>query len=542
MTKHSLLAALSSLVFFLIAYFVVRDGHIHEDAYILFTYSENLARTGIISYFEYGPPAEGATDFLWMVMISALYFIGISSGVAALLLNTAGIFLSNLLLLKTASRYGASDIVNVFIAAYLPVSSLALAGYSGFSVALYTALLLSLVYVTFFKQGKALLTIPVIGLIIALFRPDGALIAMISSLLVLALLDKEHLKSYFLVLLGTGVIGIIYFVWRWNYFGEILPLPLIVKGSSDRTLPGLGINLGWLLSVYYFVALAVFTIFLKHEQWKRLLVTATPICLYFCAILFAEQSQNIGARFQAPMEALLLFASVISLAYLSSNLHWNNSSAHKGGIASMIVVLIAIQLGSLQRVQGDVGYLKNSDYINYFPVLLSSAANKDTKIALTEAGRLAYWVPGSKYDLVGLNTPHTAVHGSTSKYLESLKPDLIFIHHAGTMPSLGCSSTDNFCEISNEEYIKAGVNDKTLDWLNSSNRVKSAPASVYQYITEHPHRYQIFAVRYWGQFNHVYALRIDGNITQESFIDALAASYEPTNNVSYLDALKVSRD
>ena len=34
-----------------------------EDAAILYQYADNLARTGVISYVENGPRAEGGTDF-----------------------------------------------------------------------------------------------------------------------------------------------------------------------------------------------------------------------------------------------------------------------------------------------------------------------------------------------------------------------------------------------------------------------------------------------------------------------------------------------
>ena len=52
--------------FALVASYLLRQGHPHEDAFILFVYAENMAAGNGIVYFAGGGPAEGATDFLWM--------------------------------------------------------------------------------------------------------------------------------------------------------------------------------------------------------------------------------------------------------------------------------------------------------------------------------------------------------------------------------------------------------------------------------------------------------------------------------------------
>src|SRR5579875_938808 len=41
-----------------------------EDATILYQYSDHLAMTGRIAYNTGGPRVEGATDFLWMVLLA----------------------------------------------------------------------------------------------------------------------------------------------------------------------------------------------------------------------------------------------------------------------------------------------------------------------------------------------------------------------------------------------------------------------------------------------------------------------------------------
>src|SRR3954447_19640423 len=64
-----------------------------EDAVILYGYARNLATRGVITYSVHQIPIEGATDFLWMVAIAGLKFIGVDEFASALLLNVLGILL-----------------------------------------------------------------------------------------------------------------------------------------------------------------------------------------------------------------------------------------------------------------------------------------------------------------------------------------------------------------------------------------------------------------------------------------------------------------
>lgn len=75
---------------FLWAYFFTVPA---EDAVILYEYSKNLAERGLITYGGSQIPIEGATDFLWMLLIAIMKTIGLSEFASALVLNFFGIFL-----------------------------------------------------------------------------------------------------------------------------------------------------------------------------------------------------------------------------------------------------------------------------------------------------------------------------------------------------------------------------------------------------------------------------------------------------------------
>ena len=53
----------------------------------LFRYSENFSSTGVISYNLNEQPTEGATDFLWMVILAILNKLGLDTYFSAIVLN-----------------------------------------------------------------------------------------------------------------------------------------------------------------------------------------------------------------------------------------------------------------------------------------------------------------------------------------------------------------------------------------------------------------------------------------------------------------------
>ena len=88
---HSLII---STFFFLANFILLQYGHFHEDAYILFIYVENMLNGNGITYYPSGAHTEGATDFLWMILLFSLAKIGFDVGTASILLNS---FVVNLL-------------------------------------------------------------------------------------------------------------------------------------------------------------------------------------------------------------------------------------------------------------------------------------------------------------------------------------------------------------------------------------------------------------------------------------------------------------
>lgn len=532
-----LYSLLSAAIFLALGTFVLLFGHPHEDAYILYIYSEMLASNGVIQYFPGGPPAEGATDFLWMVAISFLNFIGVPSGYASLLLNALGVFLLSFIAIQVGARYGKSVLVNLAIAAFIPLYTTSQAAYAGFSVALYSALLALLFVVSISTKGKAVLSVSIASLLIALFRPDGAIIGALTCIFLFFFLDNKERKYHILGSSICALMGVLYFVWRWQYFGLPLPLPLIVKSHSDALFPGFGANLAWAKEAVILLISGLCALFITARNRARTIAMVAPIFVYFFAIIFAEQSQNVSDRFQAPLAVILILAATVCLQWLATRSDELKGSAKYATLLVLSVLIFAHTFVYAIQTARLIRYLANDDYINFFPYHLADFTSDNTTLALTEAGRFAYWLPGRKYDLVGLNTAEAAINGASAEYISALQPDLIFFHQAGTLPSINCPDSQLYCEISQENFDAMVISDQTLQHLGSENRVKIAPAAIAEYLTTTKTEYRIFAVLYGARYSHIYALREGGSVELKNFLSSLEVSFSQSGQLSYSEMI-----
>lgn len=533
-----LLAACSATIFASLAWYIIAYGHPHEDAYILYIYTESLADFGQIAFYDGGPNAEGATDFLWMALISIQNYLGIPSFVAGGLLNTFGCFLMSYLVIRECAKHGYWLPVGILFALFLPFYSIAQASLGGFSSSLYAAATLLLFFLLFRGTSEKILWVPFLAIAIGLFRPDGVILGVIATCIALFLIDRDDRPRFIRNALIAAAIGAIYFSWRWWYFGHFFPLPIYVKGDSGSRLAGLDDNIKWLqLNFLLLVGVGV-SLFSSHMNKWRYLVAAVPAATLVTVFTFFHQSQNLAYRFHAPAAALLLLGAAIGMVVLIERTR-NSQRFLKLAVIAVLVLYAGYHFNKHMRLTTAlVQQLTTADYINYFPYLMRENIPSDTRLALTEAGRFAYWLDGEKFDLVGLNTAETAKLGASPEYLESLTPDVVFFHVAGTL-KYTCANSKMWCEVQGAELQELLAQRKPRDYSKTANRVRRAPLAVYEFFENNLSDYRVFFVQETiderrADFRHVYGIKADGPVDIPSFLETLTASFDPSNRMSYL--------
>jgi hypothetical protein len=529
---------LTFALYLVLAFYVLLNGHLHEDAYILYIFSESFASGNGISYYPGGLPAEGATDFLWMILLGVGKFFGMDVAISASILNALGISVITFFGIKLASKGLLGFWLNIFsltFALIVPLSQIGQASLAGFSTGFYVSFVAALFYLIFERKKEHLYFIPLLGIILGLLRPDGVIIGVFASFIGLFLATKESVvKKYIISSLVAFCVGIIYFFWRYEYFGNILPLPLYVKGASPESLPGLVPHFAWAIENEFLGVIAIVT-FAVCKYRERVFLASIPVGMLFVALVFATLSQNVAYRLQAPGTVLLLMWSSILVASFSDvpSKFFKIKKVVPLFVATLFLASAALHArGALKMV----GYLTSNEYINYFPYHLASSFDDETVIALTEAGRFAYWVAGDKYDLVGLNTPEVALNKSSPEYINEINPDIIFMHVDGT------TNFDNFCEKSfcrvTERELLSGVSSK-VSWEDVSYGVGRAPLTVFAYISGSNQKFFAYIVKYGINYDHVYLLKSGGNISAESFEKALELSFYPEGMLSYWEMKKL---
>ncbi len=536
----------------------------HEDAYILFRYANNLSQGFGIVFNQAGPPAEGATDFLWLCLISAFSSIlQITPYSAAHLLNAGGLSLIGFcfyqIAISSLEQQKLKFYSGLFLLSALSLSFPVMASLVGFNAVFYSGLILVLLLLIL-RSDQSFSFVPWLALLIGLVRPDGVVIGFVAVLLVLPVAIRlGKLKKFSLNCLACLLCALCYFFWRYFYFQQLLPLPLIVKQHGNLphvpqsilqvvpdfflpllySLKGLGVQMlwlksGWAISPLPQIALFFLSLFLNQDRFsrQRVALAILPLAALFLEFCFAVQLQNAYWRFQAPLLLgiyLLTFYSVCQMVC---------------GRLLRPLLLTGLLVSSLPSVYlhasqlAEIKVHTNQIYINDFAKKLPQLLPPDARIAGTEAGILFYWLKGQNItDLVGLNTAYFADHVPDFDVLTNLQADLFMINHANLMDFKNCSD----CQPLSEQIIKIPCEgilslltpqaQQALTVIDSSyterrlENIYVAPLQTLAYLATCP-AYEIYAVDVFSRRNyeHIYAFR-RGSSWQSEVLAALQKSF-----------------
>lgn len=505
-----LLPVIIGLFFFLFGINILINGHLHEDAYILFQFSRNFASGNGITFDKVSGPIEGATDFLWMISIGLISKLTGDFAISALILNSLGLAILIYLIINIREKF---DLITLALILAILISGGTSAALGGFSTLTYAALY-ALLTINSIKRKYIYITI--FAICLPLFRPDGAILTFGTLLSLLIFADKTEFKkivaSYSIIIF----VGVTYFLWRWNYFGVLLPLPLLVKQKTDYIFEGLLLNFN-ILKFYVPLLLSIIYFWKKDSNREHSIILLGPFLL-FIALSFMHQSQNVGYRFQFVIIVAILIQAAYALPLIKDKIIY---------LLSLLILITCIP--GTWFIYRDYKYLTNSDYINSFPQLLKKSNFQIDKIAITEAGRFPFWYNTKKMiDLVGLNSREIVLEGPNT-VLEREKPKLIFLHHAGRFNyNEPLKNNINFTEIDTKSI--------SLNKYEGKNPVSLAPAAALNYAQKN--NYRTVIVRYGDYdegYSHVYFL--DRTLDINLFKKILDDSFK--TKISYFDSLKL---
>lgn len=377
-----------------------------DDAYITFRYAENFAK-GIGPVFNAGERVEGYTGFLWMLLLSAGALVGISTVILAKVLGFI-LAATTLALISYADRitkildFRVAIIATLFTAicgVFTPWPS------SGMEVSLFTFLIL-LTVLTYFRaassgETRLFYAAGALAGLTALTRPEGLIVVVVIA--IIELLRWIHRREQKLLPFLTPVLVMFvpYFLWRWSYYGYLLPNTFYAKVGSrlDQVLRGLEYALSFLqpaalLILGFFVALLL----PQHRLMKGRLASLALIVVAFIGTIILLGGDCMPAfRFFAPIIPLFAIAAAIAIDKL-------------GRSRFRIIILTTIVCGY------GISQMFLNDQLNKY-LLLDTVALRGEKaglwlrnntppeavIATNTSGSVPYFSQRRAIDMLGLN-------------------------------------------------------------------------------------------------------------------------------------------
>ena len=419
-----------------------------DDAYITLRYAREWA-AGFGPVYQPGSvPAEGYTTFLWMALLVIPHLLRLDAVLVAKWLGVAATFALVALAAAWTTRLARADIrdardgnapwaagaIAALALACLPAT--AVHAVSGMETALFALLLLGLVALcgdVAARNTRRLKWLAPCALALGLTRPEGNLAALLALGVTLRIMPRTSRPRLLRWLACAYVLpGILYFVWRWNYYGTTLPLPFYLKLVGQPGLPGLSRVAGFAgtLALHLGALLALALVRPPRHLWPGLAATA-GLLLFF---LFPAHIMGYHARYLFPVAPILCVLAGLGVARLAGTLalHVPPLAPRARPIAVGLAALLALSsLSGFAATALDRRFYADGLRHAHLALGLRLATLPTGTLAIADAGLVPYVSNWRTIDLLGLNDRHLALaHGPDPAYVLGQQPDVVVIASA----------------------------------------------------------------------------------------------------------------
>ena len=203
-----------------------------DDAYIALIYARNLADGQGLVYTD-GVRVEGYTDFLWVLAGALAFKLGLDPVrflQAVSLVSAAGlVFVTWRWSSRESIAPDAFRIAPLVLAASGPVAFWALGGLEVVTFSL--LLLLGTMWTAGAKSAIAAFRAGVIFAAAAMTHPDGALWLLVAAMFYLLESGRPVVNKRLVALIGGFTPFVLFWIWRWVYFGDLMPNTFYAKSA-----------------------------------------------------------------------------------------------------------------------------------------------------------------------------------------------------------------------------------------------------------------------------------------------------------------------
>lgn len=405
-----------------------------DDAYISFRYAKNLVGgDGLV--FNVGERVEGYTNFLWTIILAIFIRLGFEPSPVAIglgaLFSFATLWLVYRFLDLTSVRDSPLPVIAVLFLAL--DGSFALWAVSGMETSMFAFLVLAAMtsYLWEWKNEKPGLLSGVLLALTAMTRPEGVLVlgvVVVHQALARLLVQRRLLASADVARAGVFLgLYLPYFLWRYYYYGFLLPntfyAKVTVRGTEAQHQRGLlhlhtfvNVHLSWLLPLFALVPLLK----RKFSFWLTSLVAL--VLVFTSYIVYVGGDWSVGRFFVPILPAVYVLVATGLVEAYESLRQWvarvtNSPRAllilRWAALSALAVVLLA--LFNFSSLDGEYEL-----FVVRFQAARATHARvalgkwlhdnvpTDTFIAVDAAGQIPYYSDLRTLDMFGVNDVHTA--------------------------------------------------------------------------------------------------------------------------------------
>jgi len=421
-----------------------------DDAFISFRYSRNLAQ-GFGLVFNPGERVEGYTNFLWTLLCSVPFLLGIDvlwfSKVVLALLSAGAITVFVLFLRRQQPRpvwwpvYAAGLVLGLN-------TSFTLYAVNGIETMLFSLLLLLSLLLSSreFEQGGWLSAIP--WALLFFTRPDGALFFGLAWLARLVWGRRD--RSFVIWTAAFAVPALALVAFRLAYFGHLFPNTYYVKGAGSLSYRVSGWGVRYFRDIFrvpanwfYMLAPVLAGLF----TWKRLsrfgrLMLVLPY-IYLGYVLYIGGDVNFPHfRFLLHVLPVMALAGFLPLVAVPAGKE-SRSALKLTALVLITGVMVVLQLGHTRSVWKSMNEAPEqpkfrygslvplATHISIYPEIADSlrrvVAPAQT-VVMQDVGAIPYYSGVNTIDIIGLvngDLAHYFYSRGYSDYLRGRLPESV---------------------------------------------------------------------------------------------------------------------
>lgn len=412
-------------------------NYVPDDTFITLRYARNAAR-GDGFVFNAGERVEGYTNFLWLLLLVLAGKLGLPLVATARILSfvfSAGTLVLTGLAARAfvppEERRGTPGVLRIFLPPLLLAASGPFLAWSssGSELPLFTFLFLAgfLLLRAGTRPGAVFAVFGLLGLV----RPEGTLFYAIAFLVLLA--RRERRRAVLLAGLGVAAVFYVpYLIWKWNYFGSLLPNTFYAKTGPFGLMLANGARylIGFVASYGYLLVAGVYLLRTDARTRGRL---ALPLLLVGACWL---EVAILGGDWM-PFHRLLLPTLPFVMILASEGLMTRISSARRAAVAGIVLFLLAITPTAI----GHHNLVVERVTVRAFALLgqrLRDILPAGTNLGCGSIGAIGYYTDLPIVDILGLTDRHIAREGTVvarqpghfktdGAYVLSRNPDLLLL-------------------------------------------------------------------------------------------------------------------